>query len=89
MGLKGDLEKAGDHIKEAGDHLKDAGEKVGKQIKDGASEAAHRVTAEAERKKRELLGDKLPADKKAESVLKEAENNVQANVDAAKRKINN
>lgn len=87
MGLQNDLRKAGDHIKEAGDHLKDASGKIGEKVKDGMSEAAHRVIAEGEKQKRELLGDRLTEDEKTKSVLNETKNNLQANIDATKRKV--
>ncbi|HEV3157095.1 MAG TPA: hypothetical protein VGZ00_07065 [Candidatus Baltobacteraceae bacterium] len=87
MGLKDDLKKAGDRIKEAGGHLKDAGEKIGDKVKDRASEAAHRVAAEGEKKKREIFGDNLTENEKAKSLLQEAKNNFQAKIDSAKGKI--
>jgi hypothetical protein len=87
MGLKDDLAHAGEHIKDAGKHLADAGGKLGEKVKDGVTEAAHRVAAESERKKRELLGDHLTPGEKAKSVAEEAKQGAQASVSGAKKQL--
>jgi hypothetical protein len=73
-------------LHKTGQSLADAGKKAVATIKDTASETAHRTIAETERHKRETLGDALTPSEKAKSVLNEAKNTVQANVDAAKKK---
>ena len=85
MGLKEDLEKTGDHIKDAGKHLKDAAEKFGEKAKAGISEATHRVAAEGEHDKRTVAGDAMTGGEKIKSVGNEAKNNVQAEIDKAKK----
>jgi hypothetical protein len=54
--------------------------------KDAADETVHRIAAEAEKRKRETLGDTLTPGEKAKSVLNETKNAVQAGAAAAKKK---
>jgi hypothetical protein len=86
MGLKEDLENAGDHLKDAGKNIVNAGGKLGEKIKDGVSEATHRAAASGEHAKRDALGDHLTPAEKAQSFGEEAKHTIQADVDAAKRK---
>jgi len=85
MGLKEDLEKTGEHVKDAGKHLMDAGSKLGEKIKDGVSEATHRSAAEGEHEKRRILGDEMTGGEKIKSVAEETKNTVQAEIDKAKK----
>jgi hypothetical protein len=85
MGIKEELEKTGDHIKDAGKHLKDAAEKLGDKAKAGISEATHRVAAEGEHDKRVAAGDTMTGGEKIKSVANESRNNVQAEIDKAKK----
>ncbi len=55
--------------------------------KDALHEGKHRTAAEGERGRRELLGDKMTLGEKAGSVVNEAKNRTQAEIDAAKRKL--
>jgi hypothetical protein len=74
MDLKEQLNKVVDGAKAAVDNAKDA-----------VSEAAHRSSAEAEQTKRDVAGDQMTATEKAGSVLNQAKNSVQAEIDAGKR----
>lgn len=85
MGMKEDLEKTGEHIKDAGKHLLDAGAKLGEKVKDGVNEATHRTAAEAEHEKRKVFGDEMAGGEKVKSVAQEAKHTVQAEVDKAKK----
>ncbi len=67
--------------------LKDDLEKAGHDLKDAANEAKHRTTAEAERAKRDLLGDEMTTGEKVKSTLNEGKNRVEADVDKAKREV--
>jgi hypothetical protein len=54
-------------------------------VKDTASETLHRVTAEVEQKKRDLVGNTMSTDAKASSMVNQAKQTVQADIDAMKR----
>ncbi len=69
--------------------LKDEINKVVDNVKDAASEAGHRSAAEGEQAKRDVAGDTMSPGEKAGSVLNQAKNTVQANVDATKRDVRN
>lgn len=55
--------------------------------KDAVSEAQHRSTAEAEAIRREAEGDTMSTRDKVGSVVNEAKNRTQAEIDEAKRKL--
>jgi len=85
MGIKEDLEKTSDYIKDAGKHIKDASQKFGEKAKAGISEATHRVAAEGEHEKRTVAGDAMTGGEKIKSVANEAKHNVQAEMDKVKK----
>lgn len=78
MGLKDELNKVVDKAKDAAENVKDA-----------VSEATHRSAAEAEQKKRDVAGDQMTPGEQAGSMLNQAKNTVQGDVDATKRDIRN
>ncbi|HTC29568.1 MAG TPA: hypothetical protein VK702_02510 [Candidatus Acidoferrum sp.] len=55
-------------------------------VRDAVHEVAHRTTADAERARREV-DDEMTPEERAKSMANEAKNRLQANVDAAKRRI--
>ena len=61
--------------------------KVGDNIKDAVDETRHREAAEVEREERELNGDVMTPGEKIRSTGREAEHDVLAGVDRAKRAI--
>ncbi len=75
---KDTLDKAADTIKRTTDNVKDT-----------IHEGEHRTAAEAERARRESLGDEMTGGEKAKSVLNEAKHRTQAEIDAAKREVRN
>jgi hypothetical protein len=54
-------------------------------VKDIVSETIHRFAAEVEQEKRDLLGDKMTTDAKASSMMNQANQTVQGDIDAMKR----
>jgi hypothetical protein len=56
---------------------------IGK-IKDAASEAGHKSTAEAEHDRRDVAGDTMTTSEKIGSVANETKNDVQAGIDHTK-----
>ncbi len=74
MGIKDEFNKVLDKVRDAVENVKDA-----------ASEATHRVAAEVEQKKRDVVGDKMTADEKASSMINQAKQTVQGDIDAMKR----
>ena len=76
MGLKNDVTKVVDNVKDAG-----------KNIKDEVSEGIHRGTADAEQKKREIAGDQLSTGEKANSIINQEKQTAQADIDAMKRDV--
>lgn len=73
---KDTLDKASDAIKHTVDDVKDA-----------VHEGGHRATADAEKSKRETLGDEMTPSEKAGSAMNEAKNRAQAEYDSAKRHL--
>jgi vacuolar-type H+-ATPase subunit E/Vma4 len=67
--------------------LKDGLEKVGNDIKDAARETKHRVVADAEHGKRDLLGDEMTLGEKGKSIVNEAKNRGAAEIDKTKRDL--
>jgi hypothetical protein len=67
--------------------LKEGLERAGRDIKDTANETKHRVVAEGEHVKRETLGDEMTLPEKGGSVLNEAKNRTQAEIDKTKREV--
>jgi F0F1-type ATP synthase membrane subunit b/b' len=55
--------------------------------KDGLDEARHRTAAAAEKTKRDVAGDAMTTSEKAGSVLKQAKESTQAEIDHAKRAV--
>ncbi len=53
-------------------------------VKDSVSEAVHKSTADAEHARREAAGDTMTPGQQVTSVVNEAKNNVQGDVDHAK-----
>jgi hypothetical protein len=74
METKSELTKVIDKVTETADNVKGA-----------ASEFAHRAVAEAEQEKRILAGDTMTTDAKANSMLNEAKQTAQGDVEAMKR----
>ena len=73
MGFKDALDNVAKTITETVDNVRDA-----------ASEAAHRTQAQAEEAKRNAAGDSMSIGDKAKSVLEQTKSETLANVDAAK-----
>lgn len=67
--------------------LKEGLEKTGHDVKDAVNEAKHRVIAEGERTKRDLLGDEMPLGEKAKSAVNELKNRGAAEIDKSKREL--
>ena len=61
--------------------------KVGDNIKDAVDETRHREAAEVEREERELNGDVMTPGENSVDRAREAEHDVLADVDRAKRAI--
>ena len=78
MGIKDEFDKVVDKAKDAVANVKDA-----------ANEATHRGAAEAEQTKRDVAGDQMTVREKADSMVNQAKNSVQADIDAAKREVRN
>jgi hypothetical protein len=74
MELKTELTKVIDKVAQTADNVTDA-----------ASEFVHRTAAEAEQQKRILAGDSMSTDAKASSMLNEAKQTAQGDVEAMKR----
>lgn len=74
MALKDELNKVVDTVKDTVENVRDA-----------ASEAVHRVAALAEQQKRNLIGKEMTADAKASSMINQAEQTAQGDIDAMKR----
>lgn len=75
---KDTLDKAADAVKRTTDNVKDA-----------IHEGQHRTAADAEKARRESLGDELTGSEKVKSVLNEAKHRTQAEIDAGKRDVRN
>jgi len=73
---KNTLDKAADAVKKTVDNVKDT-----------VHEGQHRSAADAERAKREALGNEMTPGEKVGSTLNEAKHRTQAEYDAAKRDI--
>ncbi|MGD0472958.1 MAG: hypothetical protein ABSB70_07045 [Candidatus Velthaea sp.] len=58
-------------------------------VKDTASEAVHRVMAQAEQQKRNLVGDQMTTGEKASSMISQAKQTAQGDIDAMKREDRN
>jgi hypothetical protein len=76
MGLKDEFNKVVDNVKDTVENVKDA-----------ASEAKHRGAAEAEQQKRDVAGDEMTTGEKASSLINQAKNTVQGDIDATKRDV--
>jgi hypothetical protein len=61
--------------------------KTVKNVRDAVKEGVHRGNADVEREEREEFGDVMTPGEKAESMGREAAEDVKAGVDRAKRKI--
>jgi hypothetical protein len=73
---KDGLDKAADAIKRTADNVRDA-----------IHEEEHRAAADAEKARREALDSELTGGQKTKSVLNEAKERTQAEIDAAKREV--
>jgi hypothetical protein len=73
MGLQDTFNKVVDSAKTGLDNVRDA-----------ANEAGHRSAADAEQAKRDVAGDQMSVGEKAGSMLNQAKNSTQAEIDAAK-----
>jgi len=58
-------------------------------VKDTASEAVHRVAAQVEQQKRNLVGDQMTTEAKASSMISQAKQTAQGDIDAMKREDRN
>jgi len=58
-------------------------------VTDTASEAVHRVAAQAEQQKRNLVGDQMTTGEKASSMISQAKQTAQGDIDAMKREDRN
>ena len=67
--------------------VKEGLDKAGRDVKDAANEAKHRVIAEGEHAKRETLGNDMTLTEKGASTWKEAKNRTQAEIDKTKREV--
>ncbi len=65
--------------------LKDEFSKAVENVKDAVSETGHRSSAEAEQTKRDVAGDDMTLGDKAGSMVNQAKNSTQADMDSAKR----
>ncbi len=66
-------------------NIKDDLNKAIDKTKDAIHETGHRSVAEGEHAKRDVAGDDMTLGEKTGSVVKETTNNVQADIDKAKR----
>jgi len=73
---KDPVTKAADAVKHAVDDTKDA-----------VHEAGHRTAADAEKARRETLGDEMTPGEKVGSAANEIKNRTEAEIDEAKRKL--
>jgi len=69
--------------------LKEEVVKVIDNVKDAVSEATHKATAQGEQAKRDIAGDTMSPTEQIGSVLNQAKNTVQGEVDAAKQDARN
>ncbi len=69
------------------DKTADSAKRAVDDAKDLIHEGGHRSAAEMEKARRDMAGDDLTAGEKARSVVDEAKQRVQAEVDAVKRKV--
>ncbi|MBV9403250.1 MAG: hypothetical protein JO018_05930 [Candidatus Eremiobacteraeota bacterium] len=72
-------------MKDAFNKAADAVEDTVKNVRDTVNEASHRTEARTEEEKRRLAGDAMTPGEKAESVVNEGKNRVQAEWDKTKR----
>jgi len=56
-----------------------------KNVKETASEAVHRVAAQAEQQKRNLVDDQMTTGEKASSMISQAKQTAEDDIDAMKR----
>ncbi len=78
-----------DGFNKAVDNIKDAAGKTIDNAKDTVNEASHKGAAESEQAKRDVAGDQMTTSEKAGSMLNQAKNSVQGDVDATKRDVRN
>jgi len=75
--------------KDALDKAADAVKRTTDNVKDAIHEGQHRTAADAEKVRRESLGDELTGSEKVKSVINEAKHRTQAEIDAGKREVRN
>lgn len=73
--------------KDAFDRAADAVKKTVDDVKDRVHEGGHRAAADAEKGRREAMGDAMTPGEKAGSALNEVKHRAEAEFDAAKRKV--
>ena len=64
-------------------------DKTAKDVRDSVDELGHRTNANLEQTKRDVAGDAMTPGEKAKSMTNQAKNQVQADLDRAKRDIRN
>ncbi|MGA7355019.1 MAG: hypothetical protein WA431_13375 [Candidatus Cybelea sp.] len=69
------------------DKVRDAIKKTVDDVTDMIHEGHHRSEADAEKARRRLLGDEMTPSEKTGSVVNEAKDRTQAEIDAAKRNL--
>ena len=69
------------------DKVADSVKRTADEVRDTVHEGQHRGAADAERVRREAFGDELTAGEKTRSLLDEAKERTQAEIDAAKREV--
>jgi hypothetical protein len=73
--------------KDALDKATDTIKRVTDNAKDTIHEGQHRAAADAEKARRQTLGDELTGAEKTKSVLNETKERTKAEIDAAKRQV--
>lgn len=76
--MKDTMSKMADTVKDTVDN-----------VTDGVHEVGHRAEARGEQQKRELAGDEMTTGEKAQSLLNQGKNEVQADYDKTKQDIRN
>lgn len=73
--------------KDALDKVSDAIKRTADNVKDAVHEGQHRTAADLENARRKGMGDELTAAEKSKSLLNEAKERTEAEIDAAKREV--
>lgn len=67
--------------------MSNTGKDIVKNVRDTVDEAKHRTIADAERARRETLGDEMTPGEKVKSGANEAKHRVEAEIDKGKREV--